>query len=128
MKFDAGTAYYYLLFDMCYVTVDSVLQISIIKQSGKHSLEVNVHIDRIQDFNVNCLAPESDAFLSRQYHGACETFNHNIWTFGGKGAPNENGTQILNSLAYYTDSENKWVSVEPQSKIVPEPRFALGLF
>lgn len=128
MKFVGGNAYYYLLFDLCYVTVDSLLQISIIKNAGKHSIEVNVHIDKIQDFNVNCIDPKSDVFLPRQYHGACESFNHNIWTFGGKGAPNENGTRILNSLEYYADSENKWIRVEPQSKIAPEPRFGLRLF
>ena len=34
----------------------------------------------------------------------------------------------MNSLAYYEDSKNRWVSVKPQSKIMPSPRFGLNLF
>jgi len=124
----SGNAYYYLLFDLWYVNSTSNLQISILKQTGKHKLHVRVHIDEIQDFNVNWVDRESDTFIPRKYHGACESFNHNIWTFGGKGGQDVNGTAILDSLAYYEDSKNRWVTVESQSKIMPEARFGMQLF
>ncbi|CAI2374199.1 unnamed protein product [Moneuplotes crassus] len=122
-----GQAYYYLLFDLCYVDSTSKLQISIMKQSGKHKVNVQVHIDEIKDFNVNCVGRSSDIFEARKYHGACEGFNNRIWTFGGIGDI-KNGTNLINSLAYYDDNSNQWVNVEPQSKISPEPRYGMRLF
>lgn len=51
----------------------------------------------------------------------------NIYVIGiGHGS--DGNTELLNSLAYYEDSKNKWVAVEPQSKVSPEPRYGMRLF
>lgn len=65
LKFSEGKYYYYLLYDLWYVTPESILQISILKESGVHKIEVKVHVDKIKDFNVNCVNPDSDKFLSK---------------------------------------------------------------
>lgn len=67
-------------------------------------------------------------FVSKKYHGACQTYDHNIWTFGGMQAVSQKEEVYLNQLSYYNDDKNKWITVEPVSKILPEPRYGLGLF
>jgi hypothetical protein len=128
MNFKNNQAYYYLLFDLWYMNPESILQVSILKQIGIHSIEVKVHIDQILDFNVNWVDPDSDKFLPRKYHGAWVTFNHNIWTFGGLGPDIKNQSKVLDKLSYYDDSNNKWVTVESESKAVPSPRYGNQMF
>ena len=68
LKHTDGKYYYYLIYDLCYVTSESLLQITIDKQTGVHSIEIKVHIDEILDFDVNCVDPDSDMFVSKKYH------------------------------------------------------------
>ena len=128
LKNNNGKYYYYLIYDLWYVTTESILQVSIDKKYGIHSIEIKVHIEAILDFNVNWVIPESDPFVSRKYHGACQTYNHDIWTFGGLQTISQKERVYLNQLSYYDDDKNKWNTVTPESKIIPEPRYGLMLF
>ena len=98
IKIEDGKFYYYLIYDLWYVTIESALQVFISMENGSHSVEVKVIISSIDDFKVNWVSEDSDIFTPRRYHGACMSFNHNIWVFGGKGQSNINGTELSNDL------------------------------
>lgn len=74
-------------------------------------------------FSIQCIDKQSEPFVPREQHTACETWDGTVWVFGGK--RNEGKKEVLMNDVMSFDSKNKvWRSkITPKTSSMPKPRF-----
>lgn len=113
---------HYIVYDLCNVDKDAFISLDIVALDGKFKGYVGALIVDLESFSIKCTDKESETFLPREQHGACESWDSKIWVFGGKRNVKKT-EEVLNDIMVLDVTKNSWKTVTPSSGSKPTPRF-----
>ena len=118
---------HYIVYDLCNVDENSYISLDIEAMDGKYTGFVSASIVDLESFSIQCTDKESETFLTREQHGACESWDSKIWVFGGK--RNVKKSELaLNDIMVLDADKNSWRHITPTSGSKPTPRFGHVMF
>lgn len=121
-KEDADMILHYIVYDMCNVDSSSYVQLHLEATDGDFEGFVSMIIVDLEAFSIKCTDKESEKFISREQHTACETWDKKIWVFGGRKSVGKD-LVAMNDLMFYDADLNKWNGVKPTHGQQPSARY-----
>lgn len=119
---DQDVIIHYVVFDLCNLDSDSVIDLKITALDGEAKGFVTAEIADISPFSIECIDKASETFLPREQHGACETWDGSIWVFGG--IRNVGKKEIvLDDIMTYDSKLKQWRTVKPSKNAEPIGRY-----
>lgn len=119
---DKNIILHYIVYDLCNIDKNSYVSLNIEAIDGKFQGFVGALVTDLEAFSIKCTDKESDTFLPREQHGACDSFDSKVWVFGGKRNIKKD-EQAMNDIMVYDASKNSWKTIIPTSGSKPTPRY-----
>jgi hypothetical protein len=118
---------HYIVYDLCNVDEGSYVSLDVEVFDGHLKGFVSAMIVDLEAFTIQCTDKESETFIPREQHGACESHDSKVWVFGGKRTIDKTDI-VMNDIMMYDATKNAWKSVNPSSGSKPTPRFGHVMF
>ena len=112
---------HYAVYDMCNIDDGSYISLHIEAHDGEFNGFVSMIVVNLEAFSIKCIDKDSETFIPREQHAACETWDKKVWVFGGKRTIGKK-EQSLNDLMVYDADKNTWKSVKPSYGQKPSAR------
>ena len=113
---------HYIVYDLWVFDQTSKINLKIEAFDGKFKGFVSAEIIDMSPFSIQWIDKQSDTFIPREQHTACETWDGTVWVFGGK--RNEGKKEVLMNDVMSFDSKQKfWNKIQPTTSSVPKERF-----
>ena len=84
---------HYIVYDLCNLDLTSKINLKIEALDGKFIGFISAEIIDLSPFSIEWIDKQSETFIPREQHAACETWDGTVWVFGGK--RNEKKDEIL---------------------------------
>ena len=75
---------HYVVYDLCNADESAYITLDIEATDGKFEGFISATFVDLKVFSIECTDKESEKFVTREQHGACESWDSKIWVFGGK--------------------------------------------
>lgn len=118
---------HYIVYDLCNVDESSHVLLDIEALDGHFKGFVSAMIIDLEAFSIQCTDKESETFVAREQHGACEAHDSKVWVFGGKRTIDKTDT-AMNDVMVFDTTNNAWKTINPSSGSKPAPRFGHVMF
>lgn len=113
--------YHYMIYDLCQLKATSVVNIKVTVNSGSYNGKIIARIDKVEKFKIICPAANSDVFMPRQDHGSCQSYDKNLYVFGGQYKVGDR-VQYLNDVMRFDTVKKQWTNISPTKGDAPSPR------
>lgn len=110
-----------MIYDLCNAKVNTIFKMLITAVSGDYKVNIIARIEKTEKFKILCQNSEqSDVFLPRQDHGACQTWNNRLYVFGGRRNVDDK-TYYMNDIFKLEQDNKRWHNHSPKKGDAPAP-------